>query len=163
MKSRAQRLLSIKKVIVETVISSQDELLRRLLDEGFEVTQATLSRDLRALKVMKVSDDEHGYIYKMPEHENAVPATVTMDLAHVNFLADGFIGVEFSGNLGVIKTIPGYASSIAAVIDGARLFEVIGTVAGDDTILLIVREGIGRSDVINALISTMPKLEGKIK
>ena len=63
----------------------------------------------------------------------------------------------------VVKTRPGYASSIAALIDTASPYEIIGTIAGDDTILLIMREGIKRADLINSLILNMPKLAGKIK
>ena len=161
MKNRTQRLLAIKKIISGDRISSQDELLNLLNKEGYEVTQATLSRDLKSLQVMKISDSQHGYIYRLRENLANTDESVP-DISHANFLADGFLKVEFSGNLGVVRTLPGYASSIASVIDKASLFEILGTVAGDDTILLIVREGVGRNDVINALIMTMPKLEGKI-
>lgn len=163
MKSRTQRLLSIKKIISELRISSQDELLGKLHKSGFEVTQATLSRDLKALQVMKVSDSEIGYIYRLAGNGHADSVEYrNLELSRANFLADGFLGMEFSGNLGVIKTLPGYASSIAAVIDNSKMFEIIGTIAGDDTVLLIIREGIGRTDVVKALVSTMPKLDGRI-
>ena len=81
----------------------------------------------------------------------------------INYLADGFRNIQFSGNLAVVNTRPGYASSIAALIDTAAPYEIIGTIAGDDTVLLIMREGVKRVDVINSLILIMPKLAGKIK
>jgi transcriptional regulator of arginine metabolism len=163
MKSRTQRLLSVKKIISELRIGSQDELLKKLHESGFDVTQATLSRDLKALQVMKVSDSDRGYVYRLPGGGNFESVTDSnVELSRANFLADGFIGVEFSGNLSVVKTLPGYASSIAAVIDKSKMFEIIGTIAGDDTVLLVIREGIGRSDVVKALVLTMPKLEGRI-
>ena len=80
----------------------------------------------------------------------------------INYLADGFKDIQFSGNLAVLRTVPGYASSIAAVIDGASPWEIIGTVAGDDTILIIQREGISKNDLTEALFKIMPKLQDKL-
>jgi transcriptional regulator of arginine metabolism len=80
----------------------------------------------------------------------------------VNFLSDGFKDIQFSGNLAILRTMPGYASSIAAVIDRANPWEILGTVAGDDTILIIQREGISKADVINVLIQIMPNLKDKL-
>lgn len=159
MKNRTQRQLAIKQAILKKQIGSQDELLQILKEQGYELTQATLSRDLKILKVAKVSDPALGYVYVIPEgagNENQ------RENSRINFLADGFQNIQFSGNLAVIKTSPGYASSLAVVIDNAKPFEIIGTVAGDDTILLIMREGISQSDLINSLILIMPSLEDKI-
>jgi len=80
-----------------------------------------------------------------------------------NYLADGFQGIHFSGNLAVLKTLPGYASSFAAVIDSADTYEILGTIAGDDTILIIRREGTTKNDLLNALLSIMPKLKNKLQ
>jgi transcriptional regulator of arginine metabolism len=80
----------------------------------------------------------------------------------INFLSDGFRDLQFSGNLAVIRTLPGYANSLAVVIDKAEPYEIIGTIAGDDTILIIMREGVTRSGLINCLILVMPKLEDKL-
>jgi len=161
MKNRTQRILLIKRIISEEVISSQDELQIRLLERGCDVTQATLSRDLKSIHVIKVSDEKSGYLYRLagndPEAGQAASAVQQRD-----YMADGVVGIEFSANLGVIKTLPGYANSVAILIDKVNPYEILGTVAGDDTILLIMREGIGRSDVIQILKSIMPKLESKI-
>ncbi len=159
MKNRTKRQLAIKQAIIDGRISSQDELLHIMKDQGFELTQATLSRDLKILKVAKVSDQALGYVYVIPEGVNT---DNQRENSRVNFLADGFRDIQFSGNLAVMKTVPGYASSLAAVIDNAEPFEIIGTVAGDDTILLIMREGISQTDLINGLILIMPKLEDKL-
>ena len=157
---RAQRIQMIKKIISDEVISSQDDLQNRLHELGCEITQATLSRDLKSLQVMKVSDVKSGYIYRLVGNvENQQNNTET---SRLDFLADGVVGIEFSANLGVIKTLPGYANSVAIMIDKANPFEILGTVAGDDTILLIMREGVGRNDLIQALKTLMPKLESKI-
>ena len=159
MKNRTKRQLAIKQSILSGRISCQDELLHLMKDQGFELTQATLSRDLKILKVAKVSDQALGYVYVIPEgmnNENHRENT------RINFLADGFRDLQFSGNLAVMRTMPGYASSLAAVIDNSEPYEIIGTIAGDDTILIIMREGITNSDLINSLILIMPKLEDKL-
>lgn len=159
MKNRTKRQLAIKQAIINGRISSQDELLHIMKDQGFELTQATLSRDLKILKVAKVSDQALGYVYVIPEGVNT---DNQRENSRINFLADGFRDIQFSGNLAVMKTVPGYASSLAAVIDNAEPYEILGTIAGDDTILIIMREGITQSDLINCLILVIPKLEDKL-
>lgn len=159
MKNKTQRQLEIRKIIQKGNISSQEELLMELKHRGYELTQATLSRDLKVLQVAKTTHPTQGYIYTMSESENNKTAQIQN---RVNYLADGFVGIQFSGNLAVVKTMPGYASSIAAAIDLTKPWEIIGTVAGDDTILIIQREGISRTDLVTALVSIMPKLKGRI-
>ncbi len=159
MKNKVERQLEIRKIILNDTIQSQEELLMRLKENGFELTQATLSRDLKVLQVAKIPHPTKGYIYAIPGAEKT---DVSSERSRVNFLADGFKDIQFSGNLAVVKTLPGYANSIAAVIDKAEPWEIIGTVAGDDTILLIQREGIAKTDLINALINVMPNLREKL-
>jgi len=157
-KNKTQRQLEIRKIIRNGNVHSQDELLIKLKGLGFNLTQATLSRDLKVLQVAKIPHPAKGYIYSIPENIQSEP---TAQNDRVNYLADGFKDLQFSGNLAVLKTMPGYASSIAAVLDAANPFEIIGTIAGDDTILLIQREGISKSDLINALVLVMPGLKNK--
>ena len=159
MKNRTKRQLAIKQIILKGKISSQDELLHIMKDQGFELTQAMLSRDLKILKVSKISDQALGYVYVIPDGTNIESQR---ENSRINFLADGFRDLQFSGNMAVMRTLPGYASSLAAVIDTAAPYEIIGTIAGDDTILIIMREGITHSDLINSLILVMPKLEEKL-
>ncbi len=159
MKNRTKRQLAIKQIISSRGIHSQEELLAQLHEQGFDLTQATLSRDLKILKVAKVSDAKNGYIYVIPDNMHT---EVRSDNTEMKFLADGFKGLSFSGNLAVMKTRPGYASSIAAVLDSAEPYEIIGSIAGDDTILLVMREGVTPSDLKNSLILIMPKLQEKI-
>ena len=159
MKNRVQRQLEIRKIISKGNVHSQDELLIELKQNGFDLTQATLSRDLKILQVAKVPHPAKGYVYSMPDNgQLGQPAQQN----RVNYLADGFKDLNFSGNLAVLRTMPGYASSIAAVVDSANSWEIIGTIAGDDTILIVQREGISKTDLINALISIMPNLKNKI-
>lgn len=159
MKNRIQRQQEIRKIITKGNLHSQEELLSQLKRKGFEMTQATLSRDLKFLQVAKVSHPLLGYIYTIPENgqEGSKPAP-----SRETFLADGFRDLNFSGNLAVMKTLPGYASTLAAVIDSAGKWEIIGTIAGDDTILIIRREGTTNNDLRNALISVIPKLKNKL-
>jgi transcriptional regulator of arginine metabolism len=158
---RSQRIQMIKKMITEQIISSQDDLQIHLQELGCDVTQATLSRDLKSLRVVKVSDVKSGYFYRLADI-GPVNQQSKSEASRLDFLADGVVGIEFSANLGVIRTLPGYANSVAIMIDKASPIEILGTVAGDDTILLIMREGVGRNDLIQALKSIMPKLESKI-
>ena len=155
MKNKVQRQLEIRKIIQDGQVHSQEELLTSLKGKGYELTQATLSRDLKVLQVAKVPHPSRGYVYAVPDIVRENGGT---EQTRVNFLADGFRDIQFSGNLAVVKTLPGYANSIAAVIDQANSWEIIGTVAGDDTILIIEREGISKNDLMQALKRIMPKL-----
>ena len=159
MKNRVSRQLAIKQIITSSEIRSQEELLVKLHAQGFDLTQATLSRDLKALKVAKVPSVDSGYMYVMPEGVSVESREANDE---VNFLADGFRDISFSGNLAVMRTRPGYASSIAAVLDNAEPYEILGSIAGDDTILLVMREGISPRDLKNSLVLIMPKLQDKI-
>jgi transcriptional regulator of arginine metabolism len=158
MKIKTQRLNVIRQLIIDHRVGSQEELLNLLDQEGFSTTQATLSRDLKALKVAKRPDIEGGYAYVLPE-ENVDKED--RDSGEV-FPVSGLESIEFSGNMAVIKTRPGFANSIASVIDSHGPYEVLGTIAGDDTILLISKEGVSRPDVINALSLFMPGLKKKL-
>ncbi len=159
MKNRTKRQLEIRKIIQKGNTHSQEELLFELKQKGFDLTQATLSRDLKILQVAKIPHPAKGYVYAMPDGK---PEVMVSDQIRSNYLADGFRDLRFSGTLAVMRTRPGYASSIAAVIDNANQWEILGTIAGDDTILIIQKEGISKMDLINALISIMPNLKGKI-
>ncbi|MFV0378422.1 MAG: arginine repressor [Mangrovibacterium sp.] len=159
MKNRVSRQLTIKQIISSSEVKSQEELLVKLHEKGYDLTQATLSRDLKALKVARVPARDQGYKYVAQE---GVSNEVGVSGTEVNFLADGFRDLNFSGNLAVMRTRPGYASSIAAVLDNADPYEIIGSIAGDDTVLLVMREGVAPRDLKNSLMLIMPKLQEKI-
>ncbi len=156
---KTQRLIAIKQIVSEKKISSQDELLTLLNNQGYQITQATLSRDLKYLKVAKVPDSEVGYRYVVPENGQKNPEE---QLTLEGFPMNRISSIEFSGQMAVIKTRPGFANSIASVIDSYGIFEVLGTIAGDDTILLINRDGVSKTDVTNALDLILPGLKSKI-
>jgi len=160
LKNKSDRHQAIRDIISNDRIRSQEELLELLHARGYDLTQATLSRDLKVMHVAKIADGPDGYIYVMPDL--IASTNPPRDPERINYLADGFRGIRFSGNLSVIRTLPGYASSIAAVIDGANPGEIIGTIAGDDTILVIMKEGVSRNELISALKRILPYLKDKI-
>lgn len=155
MKKRTERLLAIKRIINSYKVSSQEELLAKLDELGFKYTQATLSRDLKFLKVAKVVDESLGYVYVLPEMRTPNEAPKTETSLPIN----GFLGLEFSGNLAVIKTLPGYAASIAFAIDNLKAYEILGTIAGDDTLLIIPREKVLRTDLRGLLAMVIPEID----
>ncbi len=157
MKLKAQRLAAIKNMITSQKVSSQEELLTLLEKEGFLTTQATLSRDLKFLKVAKVPHSELGYVYELP-----LTASKTAGDVQEDFPLSGVETIDFTGNLAVIKTRPGFANSIASVIDTHDPYEVLGTIAGDDTILLINREGVSKNHILEVLSLFIPGLKDKL-
>lgn len=158
MKSKNNRLDAIKMIISSKEVGSQDELLQELTKEGYRLTQATLSRDLKQLKVAKAASMNGNYVYVLPNNtmykRMSEPHSATDMLMY-----NGFISIDFSGNLAVIKTRPGYASSLAYDIDNRDFDEILGTVAGDDTIMLVMREGCTRTSVMNALSLIIPNIQ----
>lgn len=158
MGNRTERLLAIKEIIINNKVSSQEELLSLLEGRGLNYTQATLSRDLKFLKVNKISDSEKGYIYELPDQHSIH----SNELAE-NYAAQGFVSIQFANHFGVIKTLPGYASSIASLIDKSDPFEIVGTIAGDDTILIIPHDNVSEKDVINAIVLIIPELKSKLE
>ena len=157
MKSKNSRLDSIKMIISSQEIGSQEELLQELIKEGFKLTQATLSRDLKQLKVAKAASMNGNYVYVLPN--NTMYKRMTDPLSASEMLRhNGFLSIEFSENIAVIKTKPGYASSLAYDIDSHNFHEIIGTIAGDDTLMLILREGCLRSSVKSALSLVIPNI-----
>jgi len=145
--------MEIRRLIANKNISSQEELMKLLVKQGYEMTQATLSRDLKYLKVAKMPDDHFGYVYILPDKEQSVEE-VEMQGAGLS----GLISVEFAQGMAILRTLPGHASSIAYTIDNLDAYEIAGTIAGDDTILLIPRDGVSRSDLVNLLKLRMPGL-----
>jgi transcriptional regulator of arginine metabolism len=150
MKSKNERLSMIWNLVNEHSPDSQEKLLNLLKYNGFYVTQATLSRDIKQLKIIKSPDVEGNYIYTTTA-PNIYSTRFANKKPRNGFFLSGFLSLEFSGNLVVIKTRPGYAMGIASEIDQSIPQVILGTIAGDDTILLIPREGIAREKVKEAL------------
>jgi transcriptional regulator of arginine metabolism len=154
-KGQKYRRTQILSIIGGGNVRSQEELRDRLEELGIEVTQATLSRDLKALGIVRVFDGEVGYVYSQ-KGRGTLPSGMTVDPALALIQSSGgprreIVGISFSGNLAVIKTKLGHATGIAFEIDQLGIPEVIGTVGGDDTLLVVLREDADRDAFIRAL------------
>jgi transcriptional regulator of arginine metabolism len=155
---KTKRLLAIEKIVSEEHISVQEELLKKLKGKGINCTQATLSRNLRQLGVARVPDANGGYRYSLSDI-NRNPEKSSLKLNIVPVIREI---VEAKG-LMVIKTIPGNASNTAFFIDGTGRYEIAGTIAGDDTILVIPRDGVTIQQVHTCLEIILPGIHDQIK
>ena len=117
-------------------IETQEELAERLNSSGFKVTQATVSRDIRDLKLTKVSVDggKQKYVIHRQDEEG-------MSEKYVRVLKDGYLSMDMAQNILVIKTVSGMAMAVAVAVDAMKWNEVVGCIAGDDTIMCAVRSG----------------------
>lgn len=155
MKERLTRLKSVRKLIKNYRIESQEELLGYLQKEGYEVTQATLSRDLKLLKVGKVSDGHSGYVYTLPDEDERRES----EQIYVQDFLRGYVSIDYSGNIVVIKTFGGHADSVSNALDAFNMDEVLGTVAGDNCIFACLREGVTGEQFMTALKLRIPEIE----
>ena len=154
MKERGARLRAIRQLVMNLRIESQEILLDELSKQGFSVTQATLSRDLKFLKIGKLADGNDGYHYGLPGTETQLEWEQT----YIQDLERGWISIEFSGNVAVVKTLPAHADTVAIALDNLPIDELMGTIAGDDTILLVLRDGANKSVFLEQLRSIAPDL-----
>jgi len=155
---KTKRLLAIERIISDENISTQDELLKKLKGKGISCTQATLSRNLRQLGVGRIPDGKGGYRYSLSESVRS-SAVSPLKLNIVPVIQEI---VEAKG-LMVIKTLPGNASNTAFFIDGTGRYEIAGTIAGDDTILVIPRDGVTIQQVHTCLEIILPGLHDKVR
>ena len=157
MKIKNSRMEALKMLISSKEVGSQEEVLQALEKEGFKLTQATLSRDLKQLKVAKAASMNGKYVYVLPN--DTMYKRITKPRTALEMLqTSGFLSISFSGNMGVIKTRPGYASSIAYNIDNSDSPNIIGTIAGDDTIFIVIKEGSTVDTVIEDLSVIIPNI-----
>lgn len=160
--TKNDRIAVLKYLISNHQMGSQEELLKALAKKGFVLTQATLSRDLKKLKVVKAADSKGKYVYVLPD-ETVYKRVHRLQMATVDpMLASGFESIQFSGNMAVIRTLPGYASGIALHLDKAQLPEILGTIAGDDTIFLVMKQGIPLNEIIDSLETAIPNVSAKM-
>ena len=155
MKNKQRRIKEIKEIISTTSIGSQEELLNILVTRDYSVTQATLSRDLKQIKAVKIPISNGFYKYVLPDRSSITKEKIGESSG---FSTSGFLNISFSGCMAVIKTRPGYASSIAYEIDANAQEEILGTVAGDDTIFLVIAENVTRKNVLKSLASFIPNI-----
>ena len=127
------RQKQILAIISEHDVETQEELIERLKTNGFKATQATVSRDIRELKLVKESSKDGKVRYALTAKRDAQSPKFN------SALTESIVRVDYAGNLIVVKTYPGLANAVATCIDSVRLPEIIGCVAGDDAILVVVR------------------------
>lgn len=159
MKIKTSRMEALKMLISSQELGSQEEVLQALAKEGYTVTQATLSRDLKQLKVAKAASMNGRYVYVLP-NETMYKRVPNPRSAREMLMTSGFTSINFSGNMIVITTRPGYASSIAYNIDNSDIPQILGTIAGDDTIFLVKKEGTREKDIIDLLAEIIPDIYG---
>lgn len=153
MGKKKDRLALIKQIIAEELISSQEELIGHLAKRGVHSTQSTLSRDFKEINISKIPHPERGYIYVSAEH-----LTPHVEVTPSNF-GDIVLGVKFSANICVIATKSGYANAVGVVVDNHKSADILGSVAGDNTIILVLREGTEHKSVFETLCKLFPSLK----
>jgi transcriptional regulator of arginine metabolism len=131
---KGQRHVKIREIITNFEIETQDDLVETLRNAGFNVTQATVSRDIKELHLIKVPLDDGRYKYSMPADQRFNPMQRLR-----RALSDHFVSIDYTDNLVVLKCLPGTANTISSLLDNLEWNEIMGTISGDDTILIICR------------------------
>ena len=131
---KSNRHQKIIELVDNYEIETQEELADRLREEGFQVTQATVSRDIRALKLSKVSCGNGRQKYVAIKQDDT-----HLSAKYIRVLKDGFVSMDKAQNILVIKTVSGMAMAVAAAVDAMEMEEIVGSIAGDDTIMVAVR------------------------
>jgi transcriptional regulator of arginine metabolism len=146
---KRERQEKIRELVEQYKIDTQDELIKRLKESGFSATQATMSRDIKDLKLTKISDGVNGYYYAFPKI--AANNDINKLNASLTYL---IISVNCAMNIVVIKTHPGMAQAVATGIDNIKSDDILGCVAGDDTIIVVTTDS-DVAQIIGAKIKTM--------
>ncbi|MEE0434129.1 MAG: arginine repressor [Peptococcaceae bacterium] len=143
MKNRRQR--RILEIVANETIGTQKELAERLQQEGFETTQATISRDIKELLLVKVNIGGDRYKYVIAQETPVTDAKLRM------VLREFILSYDYSENLLILNTAPGNANTVASAIDHAGWHQVIGTLAGDDTVMLVIKPKEAVQEVIEKI------------
>ncbi len=130
------RQAEILNIIQNSDVETQEQLLQHLKERGFQTTQATISRDIKELRLVKELTRGGGYRYAASGHRNSTGAEARLR----NIFKEGFTSVDVAQNIIVLKTMPGLASAVCSALDGMEISGMVGTIAGDDTGLLIMRD-----------------------
>jgi len=132
--SKIQRHIKIRELITENEIETQDDLVDRLKNMGYNVTQATISRDIKELRLVKVPATNETYKYSLPADQKFNPLNKLKRL-----IMDAFVKIDHASHFIVLKTLPGNAHAIGVLIDNLDWEEIMGTICGDDTCLIICK------------------------
>ena len=164
MKNKKERLQLIVNLIKKNCIGSQNELAEILEKNGCKVTQATLSRDLKAMKITKVATNDGVYMYIIPDNNDLQDQLLMSGRNSLTVQQQvGFVSIAFSGQIAVIKTRNGYALGLAYDIDMSRSDEVLGTIAGADTVFAILREDLSHEQALQFFSRFVPLENIKVK
>ena len=131
---KTRRQAKILELIQQNNVETQEELSAYLEREGYQVTQATVSRDIRELKLTKIATDNGRQKYAV-----IADADIGMLEKYARVLREGYVTLDIAQNILVIKTVSGMASAVCAAIDAMKMNEVVGSIAGDDTLICIIR------------------------
>lgn len=132
--NKGQRHIKIRDIIANKEIETQDDLVEKLRESAFNVTQATVSRDIKELHLVKVPTMDGRYKYSLPSDQRFNPLQKLK-----RALMDSFVSIDNTNNMIVMKTLPGNANSVGALVDNLDWHEIMGNICGDDTILIICR------------------------
>lgn len=149
---KTRRHFAIREILQSERISTQEELCEELRNRGYDVTQATVSRDIKELSLVKIPDGS-GYRYALPETQSRKTSNVRMR----RVFQDSVVGYNHSENIIVIKTVPGAAQSIASLIDSLDNPLILGTVAGDDTIFMVIKSREAIVEVMQLFRELLPE------
>lgn len=148
--TKGQRHIKIREIITKKEIETQDELVDTLKRAGYNVTQATVSRDIKELHLVKVPLPDGRYKYSLPADNRFNPLQKLK-----RTLVDSFVNIDFADHLVVLKTLPGNANAVAALIDNLDWDEIMGTISGDDTILIVCRNKKQSEKVTNRFLQML--------
>jgi transcriptional regulator of arginine metabolism len=152
MGNKAERLNLIRRIVGEELIGSQEDLIVKLAERGVQATQSTLSRDFKEINISKMPHPDKGYIYVLSEK---LGSDIVTNVANIG---DAVLSIKFSHNIAVVATKSGYASAISVIIDGRKSKDIIGSIAGDNNIMLILREDAVREEVLAQMQQLFPAL-----
>ncbi|WP_022793575.1 transcriptional regulator AhrC/ArgR [Marinococcus halotolerans] len=148
--NKGQRHIKIRELISNSDIETQDDLVARLRGDGYNVTQATVSRDIKELHLVKVPMIDGRYKYSLPADQRFNPMQKLK-----RALVDSFVGIDHSENLIVMKTLPGNANAVGALIDNLDWENIMGTICGDDTILIICKQKEHSPEIVNRFLEML--------
>ena len=140
------RHAKILELIEKYQIETQEELAEKLREHGMDVTQATVSRDIKELRLIKVMVDDEHYKYAPISHSET---SITNKL--LTIFTESFVSCDYANNIVIVKTLPGMAQASASAVDTLKWTEIVGTIAGDDTIMIVCRAEKIAEELVNKL------------
>lgn len=152
MRNKAERLNLIRRIVEEELIGSQEELIKRLADHGVQATQSTLSRDFKEINISKMPHHDKGYIYVLSER---LDSNIVVNSSNIG---EAVLDIKFSHNIAVVTTKSGYASAVSVIIDARKSKSILGSIAGDNNIILILHEEATREEVLSLMQQIFPSL-----